>query len=215
MPTDSNLLSAEESANIAGVSKETIEQYVSYGLLEPIVHNNEAKFRESDIRSLFYTRVSKPKTEPAKKHSPMPIDDEEVPSLSQILSETTAESEKIAPSDDEAIEEKSALSEEDSTAGKNESLNSKIEKQEVPDSTVNPDKDLLSSLNAQIELLREERDWLRERVERLETRADREQMLLLSESETVRSLLRSTEVRAKPEPFWKKALSLPWLDKDN
>ncbi len=61
-------------------------------------------------------------------------------------------------------------------------------------------------LRQQIEMLREERDWLRERVEKLETRSDREQMLLLSESENLRSAI--SLARA---PFWKRAL--PWLQK--
>ena len=60
------------------------------------------------------------------------------------------------------------------------------------------------SLRDQIQVLREERDWLRERIEKLESRSEREQMLLLSESENVRKLISSTQ-----KGFWQRAL--PWF----
>ncbi len=64
--------------------------------------------------------------------------------------------------------------------------------------------ELNKSLREQIQILREERDWLRERIEKLEARSEREQMLLLSESENVRSLISTNN-----KPFWQRAL--PWF----
>lgn len=64
-------------------------------------------------------------------------------------------------------------------------------------------------LREQIDILRGERDWLRSRVEKLETRSEREQMLLLSESENIRKLIQQNENRAFS---WFRAL--PWF-KDN
>ena len=63
------------------------------------------------------------------------------------------------------------------------------------------------SLREQIHILRDERDWLRERVEKLESRSEREQMLLMSESENVRKLINSSK-----KSFWQRAL--PWLNPD-
>lgn len=60
-------------------------------------------------------------------------------------------------------------------------------------------------LRIQIQIMREERDWLRERVEKLEERSEREQMLLLAESQTVRSLL------AKEQRQRRWAFALPWF----
>ena len=60
-------------------------------------------------------------------------------------------------------------------------------------------------LREQIELLREERDWLRRRIEQLELRGEREQMLLLSEKDTVRRLVDGTVSRRWSLPF-----RLPW-----
>ena len=49
--------------------------------------------------------------------------------------------------------------------------------------------DVNNELREQISTLKQERDWLRNRIEQLELRGEREQMLLLSESETVRRLV--------------------------
>lgn len=64
--------------------------------------------------------------------------------------------------------------------------------------------DMNKSLRDQIQLLREERDWLRERIEKLEARSEREQMLLLSESENLRNMIGYNK-----KSFWQKAL--PWF----
>ncbi len=61
-------------------------------------------------------------------------------------------------------------------------------------------------LREQLEMLRSERDWLRDRVEKLESRSEREQMLLLSESETVRRLVTNSSANRS---FWARAL--PWF----
>jgi DNA-binding transcriptional MerR regulator len=81
-------------------------------------------------------------------------------------------------------------------------ISSKAEVAELPSSTELIE--LNKSLRDQIQILREERDWLRDRVEKLESRSEREQMLLLSESENVRKLIVSNQ-----KSFWQKAL--PWF----
>lgn len=60
-------------------------------------------------------------------------------------------------------------------------------------------------LRDEIRMLREERDWLRQRLEKLEARSERDQMLMLSESETIRSLVNKAPKRGLL------ALALPWL----
>ncbi len=65
---------------------------------------------------------------------------------------------------------------------------------------------LTRSLRDQIEMLREERDWLRTRLEKLELRYEREQMILLSENDTVRTLISQI---GKPKRKWWHAL--PWF----
>jgi hypothetical protein len=48
---------------------------------------------------------------------------------------------------------------------------------------------ILDLKDSSLEALRKERDWLRVRVERLEEKSDRDQLLLLSETQTIRKLI--------------------------
>ncbi|MBX7138950.1 MAG: hypothetical protein K1X83_13325 [Oligoflexia bacterium] len=48
---------------------------------------------------------------------------------------------------------------------------------------------LLDARDGQLEDLKHERDWLKTRIEKLEQKAERDQLLLLSESQTVRKLV--------------------------
>lgn len=74
-------------------------------------------------------------------------------------------------------------------------------------STIDPETSQLArTLRDQIEMLREERDWLRTRLEKLELRYEREQMILLSENDTVRTLISQI---GKPKRRWWHAL--PWF----
>ena len=65
--------------------------------------------------------------------------------------------------------------------------------------------ELTKSLREQVKVLKEERNWLRERVEKLEARLDREQMLLMSDHEIIRSLVPQNQNKRK---FW--SFALPW-----
>jgi hypothetical protein len=51
------------------------------------------------------------------------------------------------------------------------------------------------SLKQKVKEIENERDWLRRRIEQLEERSGREQMLLLSEKETLREVLNATIIR--------------------
>lgn len=67
------------------------------------------------------------------------------------------------------------------------------------------------TLREQIQMLKDERDWLRRRVERSETRSERDQMLVIAENETVKTLMH--QLPAKPRSFW--SFALPWLKTDS
>ncbi|MCC6953574.1 MAG: hypothetical protein IT290_05610 [Deltaproteobacteria bacterium] len=63
------------------------------------------------------------------------------------------------------------------------------------------------SLREQIQMLRDEREWLRQRVEKFETRTERDQMLLISENDTVKTLIQQVPERRRS--FW--SFALPWI----
>ena len=63
---------------------------------------------------------------------------------------------------------------------------------------VNMQEKILDSKEAELVDLRNQRAWLRERIERLEEKAERDQILLLSETQTIRTLVSYNESRRSP-----------------
>jgi uncharacterized protein YecT (DUF1311 family) len=57
---------------------------------------------------------------------------------------------------------------------------------------------MLDTKDDEIADLKNQRSWLRERIEKLEEKADRDQILLLSETQTIRSLIAYRETRRSP-----------------
>lgn len=57
---------------------------------------------------------------------------------------------------------------------------------------------ILSIREAELADLREQREWLQARMERLEEKADRDQLLLLAETQTIRKLIALEEQRKSP-----------------
>ncbi len=117
------------------------------------------------------------------------------------------------PARTDAAKRSDAVSQTDSF-GPESSLQTESPKTSVPESDpLLPSSNQLIEVNKglreQIQVLRDERDWLRSRVENLENRSEREQMLLLSESETIRRLVTSPD---RKRGFWQRAL--PWFGKE-
>ena len=52
---------------------------------------------------------------------------------------------------------------------------------------------LLDLRDSQLKDLKEEREWLRSRIERLDEKSDRDQLLLLSETQTIRKLVTNSQ----------------------
>lgn len=65
---------------------------------------------------------------------------------------------------------------------------------------------LLELKEAEVKDLQDQRQWLRTRLERLEEKAERDQLLLLSETQTIRKLINLEEQRKSPL-----RLALEWL----
>lgn len=264
MSESQRLLTISESAEIAGVTPETLEQYQNFGLLDAHIEDGTTRFQESDIRTLFYTKLRKEEltkedakseaVEASKEATPQEetpnsaespkeaktseeqdldedSDDEhqEPPTLEQILAEHRAAASKQGESSvTEATKAQDAISTnemgpKDEVKSKPAELRESIEVErsskssnEAPSSikqetaTVKPAEpeliEITKGLREQIEMLKEERNWLRERVEKLESRSERDQMLLLSENETVRSLLEPSNQPRARFSFWKRAL---------
>ncbi len=254
MPGTSRLLSELESAAIAGVSVETIRQFRGCGLLEPVRDDGKERFREIDIKTLFYNRT-KQNTSPASGDAPAPPTAGVQAVPPQPTSQSADKSEgQSADKSDGQFDDKSEGSEVppeptpqesresakpgEETTGERpvEAAQAKVTESSAaetdttsgaatataaaaPASSANlPALSSISTdhlietnkgLREQLEILRGERDWLRARVEKLETRSEREQMLLLSESENIRKLIQQGEQKKNS---WLRAL--PWFGKE-
>jgi hypothetical protein len=207
----SNLLTETQSADIAGVSLDTIKKYCEIGLLNPIKNNEGSYFKEDEIRSLFYTKKAflNPilQTQQSTTPSPTPTtnnfqtkEDLQPISLKEILEETPEiKTEVTSTPIVESISSTPPVS--SIVASSQEQISPSTANQDAAIHTATIDVENIN-LKQQVEILKEERDWLRRRVEQLELRSEREQMLLLSESETVRRLVNKNEKKIWSLPFF-------------
>jgi len=185
------LLSEQEASSIAGVSLETISRYQEFGLLKPVFKNEIPFYRENELKSLFMLGGSLNSIEEAEglRESDSIRYEEEVPTLSGLLSEN------LSPIKDQ-VSSRSVESKED-VIDHEQSQDKVSEPAPVPAVRL---EDLIfenRNLKDKLTSLEDERDWLRRRVEQLEERSGREQMLLLSEKETLRDVLNATVVNSK------------------
>ncbi len=244
MSGSSRLLSEVESASIAGVSIETIRQFRGCGLLDPVKEDGVERFREIDIKTLFYSRTksndvasstdsavdiaaheaAKPQRNGAGTLSappaPAPLDSASTQALQSGPAVQSISSSQTSPVADSTQVKSVVPSETGSPNPETGASPTELKSETATDSESEKLLPVPSSLSAdymveinkglreQLEILREERDWLRARVEKLETRSEREQMLLLSESENIRKLIQQGEQQRRPT--WLRGL--PWFN---
>lgn len=179
MSSTGPLLSENQSAELAGVSIDVIRQYKQFGLLNPIDGaGQEIMYAEKEIRTLFNVDAAKA-SQTAKQAA------EELTANDSQASEKSLREEIVV--EVEPVKEYAFSSNPEFSSN-------------------NPLTEINKSLREQIEMLKEERDWLRKRLEDLESRFEREQTLVLSESETIRRLLHQ---QANKRSIF--AGFLPWL----
>jgi len=201
MEDSSSLMSIEECAAFAGVSLDTVIQYAEFGLLPAVERDGKSFFKEGDVTTIFHLsskeRVSTKgkEREDSSDNSSQRSDDakDELHTSSSVDETDFSEQSNVIPLNEEIEVTASGAS------SRGESLR------------IVELLQLCQSLREQIDMIKEDRDWLRTRLERLEARSEREQMLLLSESETVRSLI--SQKGSKKNSFWR--IALPWSNTSN
>ena len=83
----------------------------------------------------------------------------------------------------------------DSIQSNERELSALIERQKI---VLDMHERLLSMKEERIKSLEDEREWLRARIEKLEEKANRDQLLLLSETQTIKALITIQEQRRSP-----------------
>lgn len=192
MASNSNLLTAQESAQLAGVSTETLRQYATQGFLKLVEKDGEQLFQADEISELFVAGGSGKE----EKESTSDSGDNENAGFGAKFSGFSPLKERECATDLHSQIEtlKARPFEPSSTIG--ERINGSTHSELV---AVN------RQLREEIRILREEKEWLRSRLEKLESRSERDQMLMMSELETIRGLVNQQPARKS----WLAAL--PWF----
>ena len=204
--TSSSLLTAEQSAEIAGVSLDTIQRYKDFGLLTTVEQDQQTFFRKIDIVTLFHREgvdLQPTQEDSTPETSPEPTE----PLNQQIEVMGTADQEQSELEEDDATAERiineQPVAAEATTAAIAKPLSDNDSELHAENLRL---KEQVQTLEHQIVLIKEDRDWLRGRLEKFELRSEREQMLLLSERENIRSLVNQIQKRRS---FW--SFALPWF----
>jgi hypothetical protein len=137
--------------------------------------------------------------------------EEELPRLKDIIREAEHKTSKEAPKESPTIrlnnpvqssQESAPSSEEEEEIQSSQYTSShhQIQRQSNDISSIEL-LELTRTLKDQLEIVKEERNWLRKRIEKLESLSEREQMLRMSESDTIRTLIAQREPKKSPWSF--------------
>lgn len=177
---DSSKISLDDAMNVTGLSRSTLERFSEAGYLSTTEINNGLFYLVSELESTFAIKVPIKEKKEVQKRTPQKVERNiETPTEDSKSETTQIEVEKI-----------------ESQSNNNFKLSKVIEMQES----------ILIIKDSQISDLKEQNKWLQERVEKLEDKAEKDQLLLLSESRTVARLIELQ--RERKGPF---KLALEWM----
>lgn len=215
-------MSESESTRFAGVTLDTLRQYERFGLLQSVRKDNEVFYRENDLRTVFGVNESsrspesnseQPLTQPNVAQAPQQFPNPEPPRTEgNPIHTATVEPERVPPAAAQSQFEQTQGQDFHQFRPQNPTFDSGVTYSHPQSPGVFEMLESNKTLREQIQILKDERDWLRKRVEKLETRTERDQMLLIAENETVKGLMHQLPAPAPRRSFWQ--ISLPWLRPD-
>lgn len=211
-------ISEREAANVAGVSVATLNRFVETGYLQLEVDNDGVRlFSKNELQRLFnVTQLS-----PARSY-----DSENFVSSNNIQAQTV-ESETQDKSAQLHSDQSSQTNPPQTNQATETSQNEQSQKISLSEAAPNSEQSkainyleqevskfkriselqerILDIREQQIQDLKSESNWLRQRIEKLEEKSSREQLILMANTETVRNLLlehkRKSTLRAALEWF--------------
>jgi hypothetical protein len=201
-----------DASRLAGVSATTLSRFVEAGYLR--VQNDMQGYRnysKSEICKLFAIDAENPQDD-SYLSAAVEVTNGDVSSYySEAESEIPAQG---LPEQEEAEEEKvywadtvsATQGERTEPRETEESIKDRVEITRLRNITVMQDK-ILEMRENEIEELRKEREWLRTRVEKLEEKSERDQILLLAETQTIKRLVSITHQK-KPSSM---RMALEWF----
>ena len=215
------LLPEEESARRAGVTISTLRQFADFGFLSRFEENGEGRYRLEDLVSVFSLTdplVDSSTLDTASQSEPPT---QEAPPVDSVINNFSDQEFRLW-SDGGGIQNSDESNQQPTEQPEPVRLAEQIEIAPTQPSeylsSYHTERDdrlgttyellaLNKRLREELKAAREERDWLRARLEKLEARTERDQMLLLAESQTIRQLV--TQVEKEKRSIWS-LLALPW-----
>jgi hypothetical protein len=194
MNTALSYIPLEEAIKVTGVSESTLRRFAEAGYFRSEQTDSGLTFEKNELFSLF-------------KISNKPI-------AERVVSARTSDHPEIAPShqqetklevEDEVIPEPETI---EVTNNPHRVSSTAVLSQEIEKlkALAELHEKYISYKESEIKSLTEERDWLRTRIEKLEDKAERDQMIMASMSETQRGLL--TQLDKKRSTL---QLALEWV----
>lgn len=205
------LCSEQEAARIAGVSLRTLLRFSEAGYLTLYSQSDGShKYQRAQIQEIFGLSASTSQRAPEAASHPGMVTAESVEIFEQGKEECNISSDvdSSCAVEASAFEQESIISSSNSgrtistntasanTASANDpQIATLVDEINRLRNLMALQERILDSKDDEIADLRNQRAWLRERIEKLEEKSDRDQILLLSETQTIRSLIAYQESR--------------------
>jgi len=177
----SDRITEAEAVTTAGVSARTLQRFQESGYLDVTTSSDGSKlYLLSQIVEIFGAAEALSTSSPHENEKPEPIISSRIDEDPRARQHTST----VVPGPVSSIPRES-IEPEETEARELQRLRNLIVLQER----------ILDMMDAELTDLRSQRDWLRARIERLEEKSERDQILLLSETQTIRKLVSLHEGR--------------------
>lgn len=189
-----NFISEIEASKLAAVSGQTLIRFAEAGYLRVDVRSDgEKAFLKDEIVDLF--GLEERKDIPVRK-SPTPNFTRFAPLSSELDNLESSADETII--DIQLASEPSPLATEEPSPTKRGAIQFLEQEIQRLRSSLHLREKELELRESELRSLREDRDWLRNRVERLEDQSEREQLLLMANAQNLRKLIGTVDQKKRP-----------------
>ncbi|MEZ4754512.1 MAG: hypothetical protein R3A13_09435 [Bdellovibrionota bacterium] len=213
-------ITEQEAIEFAGVSAGTLKRFAEAGYLE-VDDPESPTYIKSEICALFGIPEDKPVPESnlveidfkdkdgEQELVDLDVDQDEVhgqgPLLSQSTSATNLRQGSGGQEDQDQDQDQENLALKPDLASGKDPDDYELKKSKK---VIELQEQILQMKDDELEELRKERDWLKDRIQKLEEKADRDQLLMLSEMQTVREILVMQQHQRNKTPL---RAALEWI----
>lgn len=174
--------SLEEAINFVGVSEKTFNRFLSAGYFSPHLSDGKEVFSADEIAKVFGVKLP----------------EEKIPVLEKLQVSNEEISENVTEEITSEIKEELVFPEIQISAN----LSNEVEKLKQIN---NLQEQLLDMKDKEIADLKEQRAWLQERYTKMEEKSERDQLLLISETQMLTKIIANQSKKST----WQRALT--WL----